>query len=175
MKPSLVCSLLIAVSYGAVSGQTNSGIAPRAWFSIPTSQLRPFKDESNPAKEMFPQSANSIGVLSDQLTANSIESDATNRIVGVVNYRDDCFQDYIILDSYPGEFDYRAYRLLHQSDFLRRPEPLPDDLFSRIAFEIFAPETFRVGKTTVACSPVTAIKRKNPLCLLNPIVLNVSW
>lgn len=158
----------MAVSYGEVFAQTNSPIAPRAWFSIPTSQLRALKDESHTAKEMF-------GVLDDQrLAVNSIGSDATN-MARVVTHRDDCFQDQIILDSYPGEFDYRAYRLLHQSDFLRRPEPPPDDLFSRLAIEIFVPETFRIGKTTVACSLVTAIKRKNPLCLLNPNVLNVSW
>ena len=34
-----------------------------------------------------------------------------------------------------------------------------------------------VGKTTVSCSILTAIKRKNPLCLINvnPYFLKVSW
>ncbi len=34
---------------------------------------------------------------------------------------------------------------------------------------------FHIGKTEWSCSILTAIKRRNPLCLLNPIVLNISW
>lgn len=76
-------------------------------------------------------------------------------------------------DSEGGNF--RSYQFTqHQLDMfppLRRSE----DLGTRFFESIFQPEEFRVGKTKVACSLLTAIKRKNPLCLINPIVLNISW
>ena len=56
--------------------------------------------------------------------------------------------------------------------------PPPDNLLAR-GFNsftgLFEPEEFKVGKTKVSSSITTAIRRKNPLCLLNPIVFNVSW
>jgi hypothetical protein len=56
-----------------------------------------------------------------------------------------------------------------------RPVRSSDDPLVRCLDSVFRPEEFRVGKTTVSCSILTAIKRKNPLCLINPIFLNVSW
>jgi hypothetical protein len=40
---------------------------------------------------------------------------------------------------------------------------------------IFSPEPIRIGRTELGFSPYTAIKRRNPLCLLNPIPLSLSW
>jgi hypothetical protein len=62
--------------------------------------------------------------------------------------------------------DYTVIRLpLEASDPLTR------------GFEaVFKPEEFKLGRTAkLSCSVLTAIKRKNPLCLINPIFLNVSW
>jgi len=54
--------------------------------------------------------------------------------------------------------------------------PEPNDRVSRCLESIFRPEEFHVGKTTVSSSILTAIKRKNPLCLLNfSNVLTVTW
>jgi len=53
--------------------------------------------------------------------------------------------------------------------YLTRPEPLS------FADGIFRPEVVHLGKTSVSCSLLTALKRKNPLCLLNPIVFQLSW
>jgi len=39
----------------------------------------------------------------------------------------------------------------------------------------FDPEPVRLRKATFSCSLWTAIKRRNPLSLLNPIFLNLSW
>lgn len=41
--------------------------------------------------------------------------------------------------------------------------------------QVFRPEEFHVGKYAVSSSITTAIKRKNPLCLLNPIVFQAAW
>jgi hypothetical protein len=62
-----------------------------------------------------------------------------------------------------------------QRVYIVGPFQKSEDVFSRSIDSIFRPEEFRVGKTTVSCSILTAIKRKNPLCLLNPLFVNVSW
>jgi hypothetical protein len=69
----------------------------------------------------------------------------------------------------------RYFERLDQAGYLTPPSPPPDDLFSRTVTAMFQPEPIRVGHAKVAFSPITAIKRKNPLALLNPIVLNLSW
>lgn len=171
MKPPL-CLLLIALSYGSVSAQTNSSLAPRGWFSLPSAQLRPVSPETHNSMAIAGQPVSLTNTVDD---VGSGVVTMTNGSTPVANYRNDRLNDQVVLDSYLGEFDYRTYRLLYESDFLKRPEPEPDDLFSRVANEIFKPEPFRIGKTTVCFSVVTAMKRKNPLCLLNPMVLNMSW
>ena len=40
---------------------------------------------------------------------------------------------------------------------------------------ILVPEVLKLGKVRVASSLINAVKRKNPLCLLNPIVFAASW
>jgi len=74
-----------------------------------------------------------------------------------------------------GAWDFEHARSWHGHYEIELPERRPDDLFTRGVNAIFVPEVIHVGKTTVACSVWTAIKRKNPLCLINPIPLNVSW
>lgn len=63
----------------------------------------------------------------------------------------------------PGEF------------YLVGPEPLPEGKVVRALDRIFTPEVVRVGKVPISGSIVTAIKRKNPLCLLSPIIFQLSW
>jgi len=175
MKPLRICFLVMAVSYGNVLAQTNS-VAPRSWFSVPGCQLCPVSDKPASPEEMFAESVTSANVPNAPLQVdNFTQTEAISNSFAALDYRDNCLQDHVVLDSYLGEFDYRTYRLLHESNFLRRPEPPPDDLFSRTMNGIFTPTPLRIGKTTVCCSLVTAIKRRNPLCLLNPMVLNISW
>jgi len=40
---------------------------------------------------------------------------------------------------------------------------------------IFVPEVVQFRKVSVSCSIITAIKRKNPIALLNPIFLDIRW
>jgi hypothetical protein len=63
------------------------------------------------------------------------------------------------------------YRWINEAECLTRTElhePTPLD-------KIFAPEVIRLRKVHLSGSLITAIKRKNPLCLLNPIVFWMSW
>jgi hypothetical protein len=69
----------------------------------------------------------------------------------------------------------KYHERLKRTGYLTRPEPPSDNLLVRFADSTFRPEVFKIGKTSVTCSIVTAIKRKNPLCLLNPCVLGFSW
>jgi len=69
----------------------------------------------------------------------------------------------------------RYYERVDRGGYLTPPPRPPDNLYARTVNAIFQPEVMRVGKTFVAFSPITAIKRKNPLALLNPIVLNIAW
>jgi hypothetical protein len=69
----------------------------------------------------------------------------------------------------------KYHERLKQTGYLTRPEPPSDNLLIRIADSTFRPEVFKIGKASVSCSIVTAIKRMNPLCLLNPFVLGISW
>jgi hypothetical protein len=69
----------------------------------------------------------------------------------------------------------RLYEKLERGGYLARRDRPPDNLFTRGMEAVFAPEVIKIGGTSIAFSPYTAIKRKNPLCLLNPIPIVVSW
>jgi len=100
-------------------------------------------------------------------------------------------QDWPMLDDYPAPtFDdtttattvesEQALMLLFsarlkEAGYMNPKPPPPEDFFSRTVNALFQPEPVRVGRASVAFSPITAIKRKNPLALLNPLVLNVLW
>jgi hypothetical protein len=58
---------------------------------------------------------------------------------------------------------------------LTPPEQKSENVFVRAVEDVFEPEVVHLGKTTFTCSLLTAIKRKNPLCLINPIFLQLSW
>ena len=47
--------------------------------------------------------------------------------------------------------------------------------FERGVTAVFMPEPIRLGHACLGFSPYTAIKRKNPFCLLNPIPVALSW
>lgn len=157
--------LLMSAACSIGRGQTNpSALAARPLFSLPPSELRPLSSASD-----TPASCASL-----KKSDTRVENSVTNTMASL-HWDEVGNADHLTLARYPGEFDYQSYRLLHENAVLRRKEPELDDFFSRTVREVFVPEPFRIGKTTVCCSLITAIKRKNPLCLLNPMVLNVSW
>jgi len=58
---------------------------------------------------------------------------------------------------------------------LRAEEPVFENGVNRFMDQVFRPEEFKLGKYSLSSSVTTAIKRKNPLCLLNPIIFQLSW
>ncbi len=59
--------------------------------------------------------------------------------------------------------------------YLIEPEPRSQNGFVRAAQTIWEPRPIRLGKVKIASPIITAIKKKNPLCLLNPLVFQVSF
>jgi len=67
-----------------------------------------------------------------------------------------------------------VYRRLEERDDLFAPRP-SENRFVRATDTIFSPAPIRLGSTYISFTPVTAWKKRNPLCLLNPLVFNISW
>jgi len=59
--------------------------------------------------------------------------------------------------------------------YLTRIEPQFDNGLDKFVDDVFRPEVFHIGKLPATCSIWAAIKRKNPLCLLNPLFFQMSW
>jgi hypothetical protein len=73
------------------------------------------------------------------------------------------------------QHEIQVYRRLDEAGYLTRPEP--ETPLSHFLDSTFSPEVIHLGKgkAVAGCTIYTAIKRKNPLCLLNPMVLFFSW
>ena len=69
----------------------------------------------------------------------------------------------------------QVYERLERAGYLTRPELPTEDRLDRLVNTIFVPQPIQFRKVSVSCSIITAIKRKNPLCLINPIFLDVRW
>jgi hypothetical protein len=67
-----------------------------------------------------------------------------------------------------------VYRRLEERNDLFPPQPSQNH-FVRATDAIFSPAPIRLGSTYISFTPVTAWKKRNPLCLLNPLVFNISW
>ena len=65
-------------------------------------------------------------------------------------------------------------RRLEERDDLFPPRP-SENSFVRATDAIFTPAPIKLGSTYLSFTPVTAWKKRNPLCLLNPLVFNLSW
>jgi len=72
-------------------------------------------------------------------------------------------------------FSLQIYERLEKGGSLTKPELPSEDRLDLLVNSIFVPEPVRFTKVSVACSIVTAIKRRNPLALLNPIFLDIRW
>jgi hypothetical protein len=133
------------------SGQTNSIAEAGPQFFLPPIHLR--LEQEPEAVKPASKVELSLKPLSQtpQITSSSLE----------VSWSDGSeFHSSVIR---PGEF------------YLTQAEPLPHGAVARTLDRIFSPEIVHVGKIPVSASIVTAIKRKNPLCLLNPIFFQISF
>ncbi len=178
--------------------ETNAVPSASPLFSVPTLQLRPFPSdpESAPQPQSFGERATEArGRLLSALQA-ARQADATPE----TNFGSDPNDPLRRLPSglaepssirlsqsseAPATEDFelgidqsrfaQIYRRLDEGGYLTRPELKPDGLLARLA-DSFEPEVIHLGKTTtLSCTLITAIKHKNPFCLLNPVFLVLSW
>jgi len=146
--PSLDIRVAPAAIQASADNQKFSGDSPRLALARPTA-----RSASNP------ESPNS-SVFNPKYIALSIPSQSS--------------EDFV-QNSFRTYFDRALYQRLDRAGYFTRPAPISRNALDPSLDNIFNPEVFRLGKTSVSCSIFTAIKRKNPLCLANPIFLNISW
>ena len=152
-------SLVFLMTLNCISccGETNDIAVPSLRFALPPLRLR---------AEACPNLAKSDEPVSPQPTSSfSVGSMALANVLS---------------DSNPHSSVVRTSGL-----YLTRPEAPSDGGPVRYFDKLFTPEVIKIGKASVSCPLVTAIKRKDPLCLLSGIgangtlisyiLLHVSW
>jgi len=149
------------------AGETNSA-STASLFAMPTPQLRELNTPAQKAHNITLETADNSsfpitqiikepdhGALAiAELKAPSIEYSFTSRLT---------------------TREMEVYRRLDEGGYLTRPEP--ETPIEQFMTSTFSPEVIHLGKgkAVAGFSLYTAIKRKNPLCLLNPMVLFFSW
>jgi hypothetical protein len=160
MKKTILCGGIWAVSCLVSFAQTNVGnaalIAPPFfhghWFPPPTTpeEIRP------PSR---PQ---------DVAATSSGGSDAPAPQTRVAVARESALDNE----------SYRAalLRSVEREMLLRRiPPPTFNSEIGRRIEDTFTPSPMKIGHVHIESSIITAIKKKNPFCLLNPDILHFAW
>ena len=164
-----VCFLALLFCGWSLAAQTNSGSLSRELFSTPQLQLRPlaqkpaipradFSDNNQLMQPDLPRADDSKlsagGPWENSSIGNSFE-------LGISNDRSRSFA--------------MQYERLERGGYLRRPELPTENRLYRFVNATFEPEVIHLGKASVSCSLITALKKKNPLCLIDPIFFHLSW
>jgi len=149
MKPMRTAVWSLAFSLVSCVGQTNSSTAPVLGFSLP-----PFHLRAEVATETEKYSSSPTVSVSTPANPAVVPAALESSVA------DDEFHSRFIRS---GEF------------YLTRAELPASSGVVRFVENIFTPEVVHIGKVPVSCTIVTAIKRKNPLCLLNPYFFQAWW
>jgi len=154
----LVCSAVLNTA-----AQTNTLPIQTNWLAAPQITLRalPLPEEKLVKTE--------LGDTNHPLVLNvqSLEAAATEpaRL---------SLSESLSLSAEPTDFQLQVYDRLDKLGYFTKVIP-SDSAFERAIDSTFRPEWFHYRKVAVSCSVATAIKRKNPFCLINPYVLQISW
>jgi hypothetical protein len=166
-----VVGVLFALGSLTCFAQTNSTPVPRT-ASLPLPLPPDLQKVPTTIDEMLPMHLRPSGErAAPQVSAARAEHSAAASV-----------QISTIYERMTGDIDEgrleRLYRKLDQLDregrLMQRDEP-SDNRLARAMDTIFRPEFIKIGGAAVSCSVITAVKRKNPLCLLNPMVIAVAW
>jgi len=194
------CCLLLICCYSAnLLAQTNSFSTVRPLFSTPQIELRLSNSESSALRAPASLPANFI------LPQQADKDAGAPRLDRTLNPNGPNFDDIAGGQAQPGHsqdltdkrestsaeplgafaatspngglngFSLQIYERLEKGGYLTKPELPSEDRLDLLVNSIFVPEPVRFTKVSVACSIVTAIKRRNPLALLNPIFLDIRW
>ena len=164
MKSLCTCSLALCCCFARAETNTIGTL-----FSPPPLQLRQLASEGAPPESAFrPQPF--------ELQADSTPAQGQELFfAGKENNPAEPQLDLFELDSFSSTESRRIYARLDNEGFFERPPARSDNLIDRTIDTIFVPEPIKLGKMTLSCSVYNAVKRRNPLCLINPIFFNLSW
>jgi len=136
---------------------TNSSPEYMRWFDLPKAHLRTEDEKPPSAAVLRPREQASSPAPVGPTLAELRTQDADPMAIANPVYRDFHL--------------YHRWRDLELIQAARFPDPT-----TRFLEHTFQPEEFHPGrKVTLSASILTAIKRKNPLCLLNPTFFDLSW
>ena len=164
----LIC-LLVVCGAGNLLAQTNSASMLCQLFSTPQPQLRSLNRE---------MSRPELAVTNDRHRLQLGSAASEDFLPGTTNSNGgNSFEVMSANDSPTGfsAFSRQMYERLDREGYFTRPELPTENRLERFARWTFEPEVFHFRKVSVTCSLLTAIKRKNPFCLISPIFLNVTW
>jgi hypothetical protein len=77
--------------------------------------------------------------------------------------------------SSSSEGESALFARIEREGSLKSSEPVFNSEIGRKIDNAFRPEILRIGHVKIYSSIVTAIARKNPLCLLSPVPLDISF
>jgi len=168
-KPFLVIWIMLAGCLDLWS-QTNATTGESTLFSSPQLQLRfslPALSSAQSRQAAATTAVEEVALVPLPVTRLESISPSTTNATGLNDELNlEATATFSSISSYPAP---DLGRLLTQRD----PEAL--SLLKHPVDAIFEQEVLRLGKAGFSCSIVTAIKRRNPLCLLNPEFLRFSW
>jgi hypothetical protein len=166
MAAMLALSVSLIVLPGVCRGQTNRWMAP---FSLESSEASYGRTWSGELHQFLLQSPGQ-GIRPPTMRLGATIDPAHSSTNAAVTLRET--QEAIAearMDQIVRRIDEGGYGLPSAS--ARRTPTVID----RGLVAIFSPEPIRIGRAELGFSPYTAIKRRNPFCLLNPIPLSLSW
>ena len=171
MKATVLICLLTLGRCLAPALETNS-LGSAQLFSVPSLDLH----SSTPSA----QKPADDSILSEKATSLPDSADLTP-ITRPADFAQPqtqpAWRDQFSLGTHMTELDMRVYKRLEEGGYFTRPEP--ETPIGHFMERTFSPEIIRLGnrssKAFATCTLYTAIKRKNPLCLLNPMFIFVSW
>jgi hypothetical protein len=137
------------------------GEPPVSLFALPKVELR---KEAVPEVEAVEITDEQKGDVSEKVEISEEELSVTTKGAVAVS-----------------EISIQVYESMNGGPVLGRME-MPDEpggaigwLQTEVWDPVFAPVVVKVGKVQMSGGIVTAIKRKNPFCLLHPLVFVASW
>jgi hypothetical protein len=160
--------LWLSLSLWSSTAQTNLAPFQGRWFAPPQLTLRPPESGTKPDLGLPAFSRDPGSLLPEPFQLSGSDSllpePAAVNLVGLFSAAGGSMSD----------FDLQIYeRLQRQGCFAKAQQS--ESRIERAVDSIFRPEVMYIRKVSISCSVVTAFKRRNPLCLINPCVLQVSW
>jgi hypothetical protein len=170
MKNTFLFPWLFALCCWNCAGQTNSQTVAVGLYSMSAPRLlQPEPEPGKSATPNAPADTESAALLLSPASSGKALSDMDSMTNSVPS------PDQMSSVSGVSDFDLQMFYRLERAGYLTPAAPPSDNRFFRFVDNTFLPEVIHYRKVDVSCTLVTAIKRKNPLCLLNPLFFNLSW